>query len=500
MPSFCFEFFDKRLSLTWPLSVSELLYKFACACIRIYTLQSWFTSMGRSDENISFWKTPTLHIPAAQLGSLTLLVEQPQRQNISPLLVSNQSRRDTASRSSENVPRGPPPRYYEQSQSRDVLPHSGAVGGSSAYTSPGVGSTAHFPGGVLNRYFLIEDSMQPLQNTAFQSPVMVVPSYTTNATTRSHGGNTIHSSQLQYVTSPSGVGASPGNLANARHQLYAGPPAQVSGGIPHRNSVLANPVSLQPDTVSRPFSGNPSYGSKFIAPIYESDVRHVPQSHVAEPSRSTVYPAYRSFDHPPYSQAPPPLPSLSSIQASRIDASHPTSNQPTPFAERIVQAASFSDHGAQQPGLPQVFHIDGCFIDEDDLTDQETNDDIIIVGKCLRNDSPCGLWVKANKGSLKRHAHKWHGVVRGGDTDIVSCTWAECNVKMLKSSVPRHTLCTHLGETFRCNGCSRIFTRDYSWRSHAAKCTYGVCGYSVTYIPSARAIDLKGISPKQVSH
>ncbi|KAG1759414.1 hypothetical protein EDD22DRAFT_143072 [Suillus occidentalis] len=170
--------------------------------------------MGRSDENVSFnWKTPTLHIPAAQLGSPTLLVEQHQRQNISPLLVSNQSRRDsvTASRSSENVPRGPPPRYYEQLQSRGVLTHFGAVGGSrlslsSAHTFPGVGSTAHFPGGVLNRDFLIEDSMQPLQDIAFQSPEMVVPSYTTNATTRSHGGNTIHTSRLQHVTSPSGVG------------------------------------------------------------------------------------------------------------------------------------------------------------------------------------------------------------------------------------------------------------------------------------------------------
>lgn len=266
--------------------------------------------------------------------------------------------------------------------------------------------------------------------------------------------------------------------------------------------MLANPVSLQPDTVSRSFSGNPPYGSKYNAPIYESDVRHVPQSHIAEPSRSTVFhdPAYRSFDYSPYGQAPPPLPSLSSIQASRIDVSHPSSHQPTPFAERVVQAASFSDHGAQQSGFPQVFLVDGCFIDEDDLTDQETNDNFTIVGECLRNDSPCGLWVKANKGSLKRHAHKWHGVVRGGDTDMVSCTWAECDAKMLKSSVPRHTLCTHLGEAFQCNGCSRIFTRDYSWRSHAATCTYGVFGYSVTYIPSTRAINLKGISPKQVNH
>lgn len=460
--------------------------------------------MGRSDDNISFRKSPfIMHIPVAQLGGLTLPAGHSQRQSISPLLVSDQSR-DTASRSRGNVPPGPSSVYYPQSQSRDVFTRSGAVGGSSAYNSAGVDWTAHFTGGISNRDFLVEDSVQRLQDTAFQSPVMVVPSYTTNATTQSYEGNAIHPSRLQHATPPSGIGASARSFANDRYRLDIGPPAQVSGGIPDRNSVLADPVSLRPDTVSRPFSSTPSYGTKAITPIYEGDVRHVLQSHTAESSsRSTVFydPAYRSSDHSPYGQAPPhpPLPLPSSIQAFRTDTSHPSAHQPTLFAEHIDQAVSFRKNDAQQSGSPQAFLVDGCFIDEDDLTDEGIND-IIIVGECLRKDSPCDLWVKADKGSIKRHAQKWHGVARGSDTNIVSCTWAGCNTEMQKSAVPRHTLCKHFHETFQCNGCLRYFTRDYSCRSHAAKCMLSGYGYRVTYGSSTRAINVKGLFLKQVGY
>ncbi|KAG1819474.1 uncharacterized protein BJ212DRAFT_1046467 [Suillus subaureus] len=107
----------KRLSFTWPLSVFYFLYNFYPTSICPTT----FISMGRSDDNISFGKTyPTMHVPAAQLGSPTLAARYLQRQNISPLLVSGQLRRDTASRSREYVPPGLPSRYYAQSQSRCV--------------------------------------------------------------------------------------------------------------------------------------------------------------------------------------------------------------------------------------------------------------------------------------------------------------------------------------------------------------------------------------------
>ncbi|KAG1730574.1 hypothetical protein EDB19DRAFT_1740114 [Suillus lakei] len=421
--------------------------------------------MGRPDDNISFSKPYGTHVSAPQHGSFF--------------------RRDTAIRSRQYSPPGPPPCYYAQSQSRDDFTHSGAVGGSSPYSSPGVDSPAHFPGGIPNRNVRIEDSMQLLQPTAFQTPAMVPHLYRTNGIAQSYGGNASHASRLQHTILPSGVGASARSFANDHHRLDFDPPAQVPGGIPHGNSVLANPMPSRPGTVSQPFSGTPSYGSDVIARRYEGDVRH-----------SFYDPAYHRSAHSSYRLAPPhrPSPSLSSIPASRTETPHPGVHQLTPFADHTYQAVSFRGHGAQRSGSPRVFHVDGCLIDGDDLTDQGTNDGNIIVGECLRSDSPCGLWVKANKGSIKRHVQKCHGVARGGDTNQVSCTWAGCNAEMQKSAVPRHTLSKHFRETFQCNGCSRSFTRDYLWKSHSEKCPSSGYGYSVTHSPSTRTINVKGMS------
>ncbi|KAG2366788.1 hypothetical protein BDR07DRAFT_424692 [Suillus spraguei] len=371
--------------------------------------------MGRPEDNISSGKTthPTMHVPVPQLGSLTPPAGHPQRQNISPLLVSDQLRRDIVPRSRENVSLGPPPRYHVQ---RDILMRSGAVGGLSAHHSAGVDLTAQLPAGILNRVFLVEDSMQPLQDTAFQPPTMAVPSYTINATAQSYEGN---------VTLPSGVGArysslcvafhqgsffslsislsSTRSFTNDRYMLDAGSPAQISGEIPD-----GNPVPLRRDTASRFFHGISSYGSNIIAPRYEDGIMRTSES----------------------------------------------------------TAESFGGRGAQQSASLQVFYIDGLLID---LPDKETNDDIITVGKCLRTDSPCGLWVKAEKASIKRHAQKWHRITRGGDTSIVPCTWAGCHATMQKAAVARHTLRKHFHETFQCIGCLGYFTRGDCWRSHAAK-------------------------------
>ncbi|KAG2041571.1 hypothetical protein BDR03DRAFT_727506 [Suillus americanus] len=343
--------------------------------------------------------------------------------------------------------------------------------------------------------------MQPLQDTAFQSPAIVVPSYITNDTFQSYEGSTIHPSRLQHAIPLSGGGASARSFADYRHTLYPGPPAQISGGIPVRNSMLANPVPLQPDTVSQPFNGTSSYESKDIAPGYEGDVIHASESHTAGSSRSTGFhdPIYRHSD---YSQpSHPPSPPSSSIPASRIEIFHSSAHQTTPFPDPAVQVASSRGHGSQQSASPRVFCVDGCLIDEDVLADQGTNNGNIIVGECLRNDSPCGLWVKADKVSIKRHAQKWHGVARGGDTDTVSCPWTECHTQMQKSAVPRHTLRKHFGETFQCNGCPKTFTRDHSCRSHAVNCTLDAYGYGVSYNPTAtRAINVNGMSLRQVGH
>ncbi|KAG1904056.1 uncharacterized protein F5891DRAFT_1016468 [Suillus fuscotomentosus] len=455
--------------------------------------------MGRSDDNISFGKPhPTMHVPAAQLGSLTLPAGYPQHQNISPLL-SDQLRRDTTSRSRENVPSGFPLHHYAQSQPRDVFMHSGAIGGSSAYRSAEVGSAAHVPYGISNRDSL-EVSMHSLQDTSTQSSARVVPSHTINFPAQSYEGNAIHSPRLHHAIPSSDVDANTRSFANNCYISDVGPPAHVPGGIPDRNYLSANPVPWRPATVLGPFSGTASYGSKVIAPRYEGDVRHVSELHTAESYKSTAPhdQVYRRSDHSRYGIAPshPPPQSSSSIPASRTQTLHPSAHQPTPFVEHTVRVVPFCRHDTQRSASPQVYHIDGCFIDKDDVPDQGTNNDIIIVGECLRNDSPCGLWVKADKGSIKRHAQKWHGVARGGDTNIVLCTWAECNTEMQKGAMPRHTLCKHFRETFQCNGCLKKFTRDHCWRSHVAKCTSSGTGhgYSVSYDPSIRTIDVKGMS------
>lgn len=492
--SFLSNYLFKRLSFTWPLSVFDFLYK--TSILTCIFLQA-FNSMGRSDDNIFFSKTqPTMHVPAAQLGSPTLLAGRLHRQNISPLLESNQSRRDTASHFRDNVPPGPPPPYYAQSQSRDVLIRSGAVGGSSAYRLAEVGSTAHLPGGISNRDFRVENSMQLLQDTSFQFP--------TYATAQSYEGHAIHLSRLQHVTPLSGGGVSARSFANDRYMLGAGPPAQILGGIPDRNYMLANPVPLQPDTVLRSSSDTTSYGSRAITPRYEDDVRHVSESHTAELSRPTGFydPFYLPSDHSLYGIAPPhpSSSSSSSIPVSRTETSHSSAHQPIAFTDHTVQVASLREHGVQQSASPRVLCVDGCFIDEDDLGDQGINNGSIFVGECLRSDSPCGLWVKADKGSIKRHAQKWHRVARGGDTNTVLCTWDGCRTEMQKSAVPRHTLCKHFGQTFQCNGCLKFFTRDDCWRPHAVKCTRSCYGYSVTYSPRVRAINGEGMSLRQVGY
>ncbi|KAG2158055.1 uncharacterized protein EDB93DRAFT_1246546 [Suillus bovinus] len=459
-----------------------------------YTCPTTFISMGRSDDNIASGKTTQI----AQLGGFTLPAGHSQRQNILPLLVADQLR-DTSSHSRENVPPGLLPRYYSQLHSRDDFAYSGAIDGSSAYRFAEVGSTAHFPSGISNRDFFVEESMQPPQDTSFQSSVIDI-SYTANGTVQSYEGNAIHPPLLQHATPPSSVGTS---FENDRYILDFGPPPQVSSEIPDRNPVLANPVRSRPDTISRPFGGTPLYGSIAIVPIYEGDVRHVSESHATESFRSTAFydPVYHRSDHSYHGMTPlhPLLQSPSSIPASRTETRHFSAHQPTHFADHTVQPVSFRSHDAQRSASPQVYHIDGCSMDKDDLTGQGTND-IITVGKCLRTDSPCGLWVKTNKGSIKRHAQKWHGVARGGDTDIVSCTWDRCNTKMQKGAVPRHTLCKHFREKFQCNGCLRYLPRDDCWKSHATKCTLSGRGYIVSYNHSTRAINVKDMSLRQAGY
>ncbi|KAG1749126.1 uncharacterized protein EDB91DRAFT_1244913 [Suillus paluster] len=427
--------------------------------------------MGRSEDNISFRKTPpTMHVAAAQHGSSTLPAGYSLRQNFSPLLESGQL---------------------------------------SAYSSAGAGQPAQIPGGVPNGESFIEYPAQwdtasrPFNDT---TPVFVAPFYGSHDIAQSYESNVTHILQQRYEVSPTGTGdgSSASSSARDQYRLDVGRPARGPGDISNINFAIANPVPSRQGIAFQPSSDTPvivvpPYGGNPIAQSYGGDARHFSQLHVAESSSSTG-PAYLGWNifldnlAPPY----PPSPSPSSISSSRTDTPHPSTQHPSPSADHTPQAPSLHEQHAHQPSALQVFKVGDYLIDGDDLADQSTDHGSIIIGECLRTDSPCRLWVKVNKGSLKRHAQKWHGVTRGDETSKVPCTWDGCNIQMQKSAVARHTLRRHFGETFRCNGCSRLFSRDYSWRSHAKMCKSGGNGYRVMYGRSTRIVNVTGVSLRQV--
>jgi hypothetical protein len=198
-----------------------------------------------------------------------------------------------------------------------------------------------------------------------------------------------------------------------------------------------------------------------------------------------------SFDHSAYSLTPQyPSSSVSSTPVSMSETPHPNTHHPTPPVGHNYQAVVPSEQGGQQPGTPRIFNIDGCCIDGYDLADQGAVNGRIIVGRCFRTDSPCGLWVKADKRSIKRHAQRWHGISRGGEGSRASCTWAGCNTVLQKSAIPRHTLRQHYGERFKCEGCSRCFTRLYCWKNHAKKCASSSEGCTVRYDDGTHTINV----------
>lgn len=174
------------------------------------------------------------------------------------------------------------------------------------------------------------------------------------------------------------------------------------------------------------------------------------------------------------------VPQISNINSHNFQAVAPTSTQ----------------QGGQQSSVP---HISNINIDSDDLPNPGSAADSITIGRCRRTDSPCGLWVKANKRSLKRHAQKWHGVSRGGDNIRVPCNWSGCTEELQKSGVPRHTLRQHFGETFQCKGCFKNFTRWNCWRNHSRMCELSSLGYTVSYDLHTRVVDLSDMSLSQGS-
>ncbi|KAG1760045.1 hypothetical protein EDD22DRAFT_903048 [Suillus occidentalis] len=143
----------------------------------------------------------------------------------------------------------------------------------------------------------------------------------------------------------------------------------------------------------------------------------------------------------------------------------------------------------QEFGCPRACVVDGLLVDEQDLRNQNTNNGSINVHVCNREDSPCGLWVKTDRRSIICHGQRWHGDARGGEDRKITCPWSGCDSQMRASAIPRHTLSAHFGAVWICRGtgCSKVFTRYYSFKAHSRK--YGCHEATLRYDTSTRVIN-----------
>lgn len=169
-----------------------------------------------------------------------------------------------------------------------------------------------------------------------------------------------------------------------------------------------------------------------------------------------------------------------------------------PSADR--QVSYNSEHGIQlahghqiQPGCPRTYMVDGLLIGEEDLIDGNTDNGYINIHACDREDSPCGLWVKADRRSVMRHGQRWHEDVRCSADKTITCPWLGCNRQMRASAIPRHTLSAHFGVRWICRGtgCSKVFSRHDTFKAHAAK--RGCLGATVRYDANTRVINTQNV-------
>lgn len=183
----------------------------------------------------------------------------------------------------------------------------------------------------------------------------------------------------------------------------------------------------------------------------------------------------------PFNAQPPFLDTLFNISLQDREVSN----------DSELEIRSAHMHQIQQPGCPRAYMADGLLVDEEDLIDRNTHDGCIHVHACDREDSLCGLWVKADRRSIMRHGQRWHGDVRSGGDRLIVCPWLGCNRQMRASAIPRHTLSAHFGVTWICKGtgCSKVFTRHDSLKAHAGKS--GCLGAVVMYDTDTRIINTK---------
>ncbi|OJA12026.1 hypothetical protein AZE42_02054 [Rhizopogon vesiculosus] len=410
--------------------------------------------MGRLDHTIASSKTrSTAHIAAVEHGSSTLSMRCPPSP---PLLESGFQRRDNVTNSPENAPAA---HIYSQ----PISPRN----------ATGLNLSTRVLGDVPNTNFSIDNHVLLQQYTSFQARSgipTVTPPY--NTTVQSYGEDDRYVSVWD-VNSPSDP-STHSSASDYSRPSSAGLLAPVSGDIPGRRSWIGNAVP--PLQEFQPYSNSsitlaPWYEGAVNTQGYANDAGRVSQLHIAGPSN----PSHVDFDntaHLPNLAPPFPSLSISSAAVSRSETPHPN---------------FLASHNYQ------IVNINGCCIDSIDLTHEGSTGGNIVVGECLRIDSPCGLWVKVDKTSIKRHAQRWHGVARGGETHRAPCTWLGCDTVLQRSAVPRHTLRQHFSERFECNGCSKYFTRWYSWRTHAQTCEFGSHGCTALYDHSTRVINIMSL-------
>ncbi|KAG1749127.1 uncharacterized protein EDB91DRAFT_835682 [Suillus paluster] len=172
---------------------------------------------------------------------------------------------------------------------------------------------------------------------------------------------------------------------------------------------------------------------------------------------------------------------------------------PVTYTDR--QISHHTEYGTRSPHVHQIpqpdypcAYVDGLPIDEEDLIGGNTNDDWISVHECCRGDSPCGLWVKADRRSIIRHGQRWHRDARGGGDRKIACPWLGCTREMRASDIPRHTLSAHFGATWICRGagCSKVYTRRDTFKAHSRKCDS--FDAAMEYDSSTRVINRSNVS------
>lgn len=75
------------------------------------------------------------------------------------------------------------------------------------------------------------------------------------------------------------------------------------------------------------------------------------------------------------------------------------------------------------------------------------------------NHTPCHLWIKGDKSSINTHIQRWHRGKPGGNKLKAECHWSSCRMTMLKKSIARHIVGTHLGKMWECQGCGKETTQ-----------------------------------------